>query len=333
MPIHLYKRPNGVYHLRGSVQGRRIDQSARTRSRVEAEQIKAQLEHDLFRRVVYGDDAVATFAEAVVSYMMAGGEGEHLDALLERFGDRRLRDIGQLDLDRLAAERPDAAPATLVRQIYTPMSAVLNFAASPAGGRLCPAPDFRKPVVRNGRTAFLTPSEAEEWLTVLPPYLARLVTFYLATGCRASEALALTWADVTPDAERAVFWITKGGYARSVNLGQRARDALGPRGEGAVFRNSRGKPWHAYDAINLMLRKIGARHPHLRPVHCHLFRHTWATWAYACTRDLTFVRESGGWRSLSMVERYTHLGSPDLARAVLAQNWEFSGRVLPGLLQ
>jgi integrase len=123
-----------------------------------------------------------------------------------------------------------------------------------------------------------------------------------------------------------VFWRTKGDYPRGVDLPRRVRDALAERGEGAVFRNSRGEAWHGYDAINLMLRRHREARPDLSPAHCHLFRHTWATWAYACTRDLTFVAQSGGWRSLGLLGRYTHAASPDLARAVLSKGWEYSGR-------
>lgn len=334
MPLKLYERPNGIWHIRGTVQRRRVDESARTRVRAEAEAIRAQLEADLFKRSVYGDDAVATYAEAALAYMKAGGSKEHQKLLLQRIGLKKISEVTQGVVDDIAAERPNAAPATLVRQIYTPVGAVMNFAASDAGGRLCQPIKYRKPKVRNARTEFLTPKQAEAWLTgpdALKPYLGRLVTFYLGTGCRASEGIGQQGKDTTSD--RAVFQDTKEDYARGVDLQARVKLALGEAvgADEHLFVNSRGEPWHGYDAVNLMLKRHQAKHPKLRPVHCHLFRHTWATWAYACTRDLTYLMQSGGWRSLSMVGRYTHLASPDLAREVLAHGWEFCGRELPGL--
>lgn len=332
MPLHLYKRPNGIWHIRGTVQSVRFDNSAKTRVRGEAEAIRAKWEADAFKRAVYGERAVGTFADAVGAYILAGGEAAHLDPLLDAFGTYKLSDINQTEVDRLAAKR-SVKPATLVRQLYTPLLAVLNLAADQG---LCDAPRIRKPPVRGARTAFLTPAEAEAWITALPPHLARLVTFYLATGCRASEALRLTWRDVTPERERVTLWDTKAGYPRGVDLQRRARGAIegtGARGaqDGHVFLNSRGEPWSAYDSINTLLKKVRLKHPTLAPAHCHLFRHTWATWAYAATRDLTFIQQQGGWRSLSMVGRYTHVGSPDLARAVIGAGWEFHGREIPGL--
>lgn len=322
MPLNLYKRPSGIWHIRGTVQRVRIDQSARTSNRAEAAAIKAKLEAELFTRSVYGDKAVATFAEASIGYMKAGGDPEHLPPLIDKLGDMRLADISQRTLDDLAAER-DVKPATLVRQIYTPAIAVLNYAAKQG---LCDRPAIDKPKIKTTRTDYLTPAQVEAWIDTLPPYLSSLVIFLAGTGCRITEALTLDWADVSPKAERAVFWRTKADYARGVDLPRRVRESLPARGNGAVFRNSRGEPWHGYDAINLMFRRHRERAPTLAPLHCHLLRHTWATWAYACTRDLTFIAQSGGWRSLTLLGRYTHVGSPDFAREILGLGWEFCGR-------
>jgi integrase len=325
MPLKLYERPNGIFHIRGTVQGRRVDESARTRLRAEAEAIRAKLEADLFKRAVYGDRAVATFAEAADAYMVGGGSTDHMTTLLHRIGNTPLRQIDQEFIDRLARDmKPDAKPSTLIRQVYTPIIAVLNHAAK---RKLCDTPQIDKPEVSNGRVDYLTPTEAEALLKLLPAHMKALVTFYLATGCRASEALALEWRDISPEAERVVFWDTKTNLPRGVNLQKRARKVLPERRKSPdpLWLNSEGQPWHGYDAINLMLRrhteKAGFRH-----VHCHLFRHTWATWAYACTRDLTFLMQQGGWRTPAMVLRYAHAASDDLGRSVLGHGWEFDGR-------
>lgn len=337
MSLNLYLRKSGVWHIRGTVQQLRFDQSSRTRVRAEAEAIKAHLEAEAFKRAIYGDKAVATFAEAADGYMASGGSTDHLTPLLLRIGTMRLAEVRQPVVDKLAREmKPRAKPSTVVRQIYTPISAVLNYAAEQG---LCDPVRLRKPKVDAGRVDYLTPEEAEILLKFLPAHLKPLVTFYLATGCRATEALDLDWRDVSVKGERVVFWETKAGYARGVNLQRRARELLPERSADLVWRNKSGEPWHAYDALNLMLKRYCARHsptgepvkasdpgPRFRPVHCHLFRHTWATWAYACTRDTTYLMGQGGWKSVTMVMRYAHAASPDLADAVLAAGWEFDGR-------
>ncbi|MBI1682324.1 tyrosine-type recombinase/integrase [Caulobacter hibisci] len=349
MPLNLYPRPNGIWHIRGTVQGRRVDQSSRTRIKAEAEAIRAQLEADLFKRSVYGDKAVATFAEAATVYMEADKPTDHLTPLLAEIGLTKLSDIDQNFVDRLAKRmKPGAAPATMIRQVYTPISAVMNFSAP----KLCDPVKFAKPKGAGQRVDYLTPREAAILLGFLPEHLGRLVTFYLATGCRASEALGLEWRDVSPDGHRVVFWDTKKEYPRGVDLQRRARTMLPDRldeAQALVFRNKAGEPWHEYDAVNLMLKRHCARHSPtgkrltkaevdagaltFRPVHCHLFRHTWATWAYAVTRDLTFLMSQGGWRSATMVLRYVHTASPDLAKAVKRAGWEIDGRSISGARQ
>lgn len=323
MPLKLYQRPNGIFHIRGTVQGRRVDESARTRVRAEAEQIKARLEADLFTRSVYGDKAVATFAEAVDLYTLAGKPTDHLAPLVSRVGLTPIREIDQAFVDRLAVEmKPDAAPATRIRQIYTPFSAVINFAAP----KLCDPIKLVKPKGAGKRVDFLTPAQAETLLGFLPAHLSRLAAFYLATGCRATEALNLEWRDVSVGGERVVFWNTKMNYSRGVDLQHRARQNLPPRPDknDFVWLNSEGDPWHAYDGVNLMLGRHCERNG-FRHVHCHLFRHTWATWAYAVTRDLNFLMQAGGWKSPTMVLRYAHAASDDLAASVLDHGWEIRG--------
>jgi hypothetical protein len=220
----------------------------------EAEAIRAKLEADLFKRAVYGDRAVATFAEAADAYMVGGGATDHMTPLLHRIGNTPLRQIDQEFIDRLALDmKPDAKPSTRIRQVYTPIIAVLTRAAKKG---LCDVPQVDKPEVDGGRVDYLTPVEADELLKLLPAHLKPLVTLYLATGCRASEGLGMEWRDVSPEAERVVFWDTKTNQPRGVNLQKRAKALLPARRKASdpVWLNSEGEPWHGYDAINLMLR-------------------------------------------------------------------------------
>lgn len=64
-------------------------------------------------------------------------------------------------------------------------------------------------------------------------------------------------------------------------------------------------------------------------IHCHVFRHTWATWAYAVTRDMPWVMAQGGWASTSLAMRYIHVGSADLGEDVLSYGWEMRAGASP----
>lgn len=324
MPIKPYGRPSGWYHLRGAHFGIRVDRSAGTRSFEQARLLAAKLEAEIFERHVKGDKAVATFAEAAAGYLRGGGDGTHMSALIHAFGARRLRDISQADLDRFAHTRlPQAQDATRLRKIYTPFIATWNWAVR---DNLAEPRRWQKPQPGQKRVDWRTPEEIETLLGAIPNAAARgLIAFYVGAGARATEALDLEWRDVSPAAERVTLWETKGGYARHVDLPARVRAALpARRADGAVFLNSRGQPWHAYDAVNLVLKRA-CRKAGLPRLSCHVLRHTWASWAYATTRDLDFVMKQGGWRSPELAMRYVHAGTDDLAEAVRVHNWEIGG--------
>lgn len=73
--------------------------------------------------------------------------------------------------------------------------------------------------------------------------------------------------------------------------------------------------------VRELIREIAARE-NIPQIHCHVFRHTWATWAYAVTRDMPWVMAQGGWASTQLAMRYIHVGTTDLAEDVLAHGWE-----------
>ena len=322
MPLKLYPPPSGIYHVRGASHGIRIDQSARTRDKREAERFLEDLAAECRRR---GEEArrPRNIADAITGYLEAGGEDRYMNPVIDELGEKPLSRINQQIIDQAARRAyPKAKPSTLNRQFYTPVSAVLNYAADQGW---MDRRRIRRPKQPQGRVDWRTPEEIETLLSV-SGHLKPLLTFLAGTGCRLTEAIELEWEDVSPEGERVVFWETKAGYARHADLQPRVRDILPERGEGRIWRNSRGHGWHAYDAINLGLRKITERHglPHIS---AHVFRHTWATWAYACTKDLTFLMQQGGWRSVNMVMRYAHTGSDDLAREVEKYGWSFGKKL------
>lgn len=320
MPLNVYKRPSGVFHIRGTHCGQRVDRSSGARTLKDARAIASKWEKEIFERYVYGTKAVATFAEAAAGYLRSGGSADFLEPILLAVGSKPLKDLSQVDLDALAHKLyPTAQGSTRNRRVYTPFIAVFSYAAL-AG--LSDRRVWKRPKQPQGRLDWRTPAEIERLLAAVTPSARAICTFYVGTGARASEAVALDWKDITPAAQRAVLWETKSGYSRHVDLCPRTRAALPARPVegGAVFLSARGTPWHAYDALNLALRRacddIGIEH-----LSCHTLRHTWATWAYAVTRDLPWLMQQGGWRTAQLAMRYTHVGARDLADEVLAHGW------------
>ncbi len=337
MPLKLVKRgKTDFWYIRGSVRGISVDESTRTGDREAAEEILILRSAELLKRSIHGDSATRTFAEAALSYMEAGGERVHLDPLLARLGRKKLSQIGQAEIDEAAkALLPGRAPATLNRQIYTPVAAVLHHAARK---QWCSKPVIARPSQPEGRVRWVTHDEAQALIEAAHIDLRPLVTFLFCTGTRISEALNLDWRDV--DLSRCHVSIlnegaggdgTKNGESRGVPLHPKAVAALAnlPHRTGKVFRRYYGGPrWNgslrplgpAYasrdgkgggqvkTAWRTMLRNAGQSD--FTPHDC---RHTWATWHYAANRDIAALMELGGWSDVDSVMRYTHVNVRHLA--------------------
>lgn len=391
LDLRPYKHPkSGIWQIRGTYLGVAVDESAGTRDERQVSGIIDARKRQIYEEVVLGKPRERSFAEAAIGYMKAGGEKKFLPPILSAelkidgkkriFGELLLKEIDQGVIDDLAMllypkrdseDKERAAGATRNRQVYTPVSAVLQYAEDQASWKFTKG-KIRRPSADLGRVDWRTPKEIEWWLDRAGPEKAILVG-YVGTGARASELVNLDWPDVTPANHRITLWEkdTKAGKARGLDLQMRVRGTLPQRptnGLGPVYRNSKGERWtvlaieKALDRITVrearkaasdleaeeiaacvhraaskkfaddvratarrraqdLYETIAARE-NIPWIHPHILRHTWATWAYAVTRDLAWLMEQGGWAKPDMALRYTHVGTIDLAEDVLSYGWE-----------
>lgn len=318
MSLKLIKRGN-VYHVTGTVYGETLRKTTKTSDKRLAEEIMSRWEREIRDRHVFGTRAAVGFSEAVEAYLEYG-EDRFMSAVVAAFKDTPVTHIDQAMLDREAKKAyPDAANSTLNRQFYTPFIAVMNYAAEQDWR---PVRKWRRPEQPKGNTDWREPEEIEALLNESPDYLQRAIIIYIGTMMRATEGVTLDSKNVARDGSRVVLWDedTKGGYTRSVEPLSRAREVLKGLEPGPVLRQRDGNPWHAYDAVNLALKRACAR-AKIRKLSCHKLRHTGATWRYALDPDLPRLMGAGGWKSLSMVQRYTHMATRDLRERLIAHGW------------
>jgi integrase len=315
-------RPDtGSLTIVGTVNGQRIRQSAKSSRPDLAREEAAALETKLLRTDWHGERrGDHSFAKAVTSWAETAprsqGEVKRLDRLLVALGDIKLRDIDQDTIAWLRRRllRPGSAPATLTREIISPLRMVLRYAAR---RQWCDLPLFEIPKTTPGRTNYLLPDEAERLVEAAAPHLRPLLIFVLGTGARLSEALELEWRDVDLTGARAIFWKTKSGQRRNALLPPRVVVTLANLPgdhDGPVFRWQIGKRQQAYADRQRMAGgqiksawKGALRRAGLSGVTPHDLRHTWASWHYALHRDLLLLKSEGGWSSVKLVERYAHL--------------------------
>lgn len=329
MPLKLIRRHSSPFwYIRGSVRGKSVDESTRVADREQAEAIRAKREWEIVTRQIGGSRPVATFVEAAVSYMENGGEARFIEPILGHFKTTPLSDIGQAEVEACARRiYPDAGPATINRQVFTPVSAIMTHAAQ---RKLCDKPAFRRPTEPRGRVRWLTLAESDRLIGKAAPHLKPLLTFLFYTGARVGEALALDWREVDLTRASVIFLETKNGDRRGVPLHPRALVALAnlKRRTGRVFlRPGRKtekypgpKPYADKEDGGGQIKRAFAgacRRAKIKDFHPHDCRHTWATWHYAANRDLAGLMKLGGWRTVQMVLRYAHVNVDDLAPGIM----------------
>lgn len=166
------------------------------------------------------------------------------------------------------------------------------------------------------RLRFLEHEEEDRLLAVCAEPLRTLIVIGTNCGLRLkSEALTLRWADV--DVMRKTLTVAaayaKNGTSRTVNLNSTVLAALMqlPRRSEFVFAKPNGTPYHAIRGFRGACRRAG-----LTDVTVHTTRHTFATRLVETGVDLRTVQELGGWKTLSLVQRYAHVSPTRKADAV-----------------
>jgi integrase len=320
------------WYMRGSVRGQPVDESTKTDNREQAEAIKAKREWEIVNRQISGNRSAATFIEAAVSYMDGGGEARFVQPLLDHFKSTPLSQIRQAEVEACARKLyPGLKPATVNRMVFTPVSAIITHAAKRG---LADRPAFSRPKQPRGRVRWVTYEEADALIDACSLHLKPIVAFLFYTGCRVSEALELDWRDVDLRRAHAAFLDTKNNERRGVYLHPRAFAAIANlrHREGNVFRRPDGKPYEPKDGEGGQIKtafKGACRRAGITNFHPHDCRHTWATWHYAANRDLRALMEFGGWKTMTMVQRYTHVNADHLAASVLRIGHKSGDDVLP----
>lgn len=350
MPLKLYRRASSPnWYIRGTLLGRIVDQTSGTAERAVAEQIRVRIEQEIVDRQIHGDRGSRRFDEAAIAYVEAvQPRGTQRDFVIGRrlkdgrvslnlvdmIGARRLRDIGPAVVTDLARKHfPDAAPATINRNLIAPLSAVMRFAAKEGWADLV---TFARRKEGPGRDLWLSADQAQQIIGAAANHLRPLIVFLALTGARMSEALELDWADVDLSQGWAVFRKTKRGEPRGVPLSMGAVAALANiRGrEGAVFRTARGEPYKGNGRRHggqiktgwaAALRRAGIS----LAVTPHDLRHTFSTWITMAGVPTRVRDEIMGHAGTGIGSRYAHVPRDEAIKALSCLpplSCEYSGK-------
>ena len=178
------------------------------------------------------------------------------------------------------------------------------------------------------RDRWLTCDEAKHLLSFCPPHIAALARFALATGCRAQEITGLEWNRV--DLDRHTAWLnhTKNGTPRGVPLNHDAVTVL----EEQIGKHKQfcftycGQPISS--GVSRRAWRNAVNKAGLGDLRFHDLRHTWASWHRQNGTSCDELKELGGWKSRSMVDRYAKFATEHLAAAASRIESDRGGNVV-----
>jgi integrase/recombinase XerC len=235
---------------------------------------------------------------------------------LRRFLARRAEQVERRSLARTIA---------VLRSFFAFLKRRGHVAQNPAAG--IGTPRFKKTLPR-----WVPEPDLDRLFRALPPpgdaASARdvaLLELLYGSGLRASEAVALDWADVVLDERRVHVRGGKGGKDRIVPIGEPTAAAVAAlaaiaRGDGrpasgtrAVFRNSRGGRLAVRSVARILAAALARAG--VAGANPHALRHSCATHLLDRGADLRSIQELLGHASLATTERYTHVSLARLRSA------------------
>jgi integrase len=301
--------------------GERVRRSAETENRAQAQELHDRLKAEVWRRQKLGDRPRYLWNDAVVRWLKETAHKathEHDKAKLRwldaHLHGRPLDTINRAMIDAITQAKlaTGAANATVNRTLAV-VRAILR-RCERDWEWLDKAPAVRLLKEPTKRVRYLTRTEADRLLSELPPHLADMARFALATGLRAANITGMQWDQV--DLERRMAWVhpdqAKARRAIPVPLNGEAMTVLQKQlgkhrdnvftFKGNPVAATTTKAWYA-----------AVKRAQVQPLRFHDLRHTFASWHVQQGTPLSVLQELGGWQSPAMVQRYAHLGAEHLA--------------------
>lgn len=261
------------------------------------------------------DDAVEKWLLETCANRNHENDKRTLALLHPLLGGKVLEDIDRALLDAIRAKRAKVVKLPTVNRNMALIRAVLNKACN-EWEWIERVPKVGMYKQGGGRIRSLTREEFARLLRELPPHLADMALFSVATGLRRSNVTQLKWSQVS--LERRHLWVAakdhKNGAPHSVPLNDAAMQVLEKRKgdhptyvftyEGQAMVQTSNTAWYA------ALKRAG-----IEDFRWHDLRHTFATWHRQAGTPTYELQRLGGWKSQSMVERYAHLAPEGLQAA------------------
>jgi integrase len=319
--MSIYKR-GGVYWIRITHHGRRIQKSAGTACKQQAQELHDKIKSDLWRQEALNECPDMTWNDAMAKWIKESQHKRSIKSdictfrwLYNHLNGLLLKDLNKKKIEELTAKRElNSSPATVNRMLAL-VRAVLR-KAEREWEWIERAPSIKMKKEDNKRIRQLSQKEIDMLVPYLPMHTVEGMNFTLQTGLRESNVTQLKWEYIDLNAGHAYIPASssKSGKAIAIPLNKIALEILErQKGKHAVVVFTfAGKAVRRFNtrAWKNALKKAG-----LTGVRWHDLRHTWASRHVQNGTPLHELQQLGGWSSFDLVLRYAHLSSNHLKQA------------------
>lgn len=280
----LYKRKK-IYWINIRHNGQRIQQSTGTSDKIAATEFHDKFKADLWKQTKLGEKPQKMWMDAVVRWLNESVDKKSLDSdkchlrwLHAYFANKKLNEINREQIEEIVSIKAetDVSNASINRMLAL-IRAILNRAVN-HWEWLDSAPKIRLRKEADHRIRWLTHQEAKRLIDELPPHLADMAIFTLATGLRQSNVKNLKWENI--DLENKHAWVNadeaKGAKAISVPLNADAMHILKKRF--GIHRNY-VFTYQNHPVVNVSTKawKHALGRAGIKNFRWHDLRHTWAS--------------------------------------------------------
>ena len=339
--MSLWKRPDSQFwQIRFEIAGHKVRRSSDTTDRRAAQELEKQFRDDLWRQIKLGEKRF-TWGDAVERCRLEDSSQkswERTERSLKILGEYLLPDtpLAEVDYANLLKLRSLLELRTskgnnwktkrpwklsTVNRVLAVAGSILQRAAGEDWKMLDKAPTV--PLFELGKTEpkwISTREQAHALLGRFPQHTRDMTILALATGLRRSNVTRLEWSRI--DLERAVTYVpgyeSKTGEPIPVPLNADALDVLQ---RWRALHEVAGSTWsaevHRYvfvyrrrapiQQVTTRMWRRECKAVGLEGLTFHSMRHTWASWQTQAETPLRILQDLGGWASMQMPQRYSHL--------------------------
>jgi integrase len=258
------------------------------------------------------EDAVLKFLDETTHKRSQSKDIGILKWLHPQLGGKWLDEVDRQLIDRIKAARLKEGSASTANRYLAVIRSILRKAHYEWEwlDHIPKVSLFREP---GGRIRSLTYEEFARLHAELPPHLADMALFTVATGLRQANVAKLEWQEVSVERKHACIPAHKfkTGEPHAVPLNEIALSVLVAQVgkhpthvftfRGKPVTNVSTKAWWA------ALERAG-----IEDFRWHDLRHTFATWHRQAGTPTHELQRLGGWKTLVMVERYAHVAPEGL---------------------